>query len=107
MPHRRFTDSSRVTWDVWNVDPSHAERRGEPRDRRRSMRPEPDRRRTTGEMRVRISIELTHGWLAFESKREKRRLAPIPEGWESLDDAGLERLCAQAQPIGRPRRLID
>jgi hypothetical protein len=43
--------------------------------------------------------------LAFESAHgEKRRLAPIPEDWESLSDQELVALCAQAAlPIPRKR----
>jgi len=37
------------------------------------------------------------GWLAFESALgEKRRLAPVPPDWESLDDRELSALCGQA-----------
>ena len=44
------------------------------------------------------------GWLAFESAHgEKRRLAPAPEGWESLSDRDLSALCAQATAQA-PRR---
>lgn len=25
MPHRQFTDSKRTRWEVWEVEPSHAE----------------------------------------------------------------------------------
>jgi hypothetical protein len=39
------------------------------------------------------------GWLAFESAHgEKRRLAPVPQNWESLTDRELSALCAEATP---------
>jgi hypothetical protein len=107
MPHRQFTDSKGTTWDVWEVEPSHAERRRPGHDRRRTARPGPDRRRSIDDMRVRISSELTQGWLVFQSTNEKRRLTPVPEGWAHLDDAALERLLSQAALSGRPRRLIE
>lgn len=44
-----------------------------------------------------------NGWLCFESEREKRRLAPIPAGWESRDAGALEHLCEQACRV--PSRL--
>lgn len=107
MPHRQFTDSKRTTWEVWDVEPGHAERRRDAVDRRRSARTSGERRQTTDRTRVRIKSDLSHGWLAFESKHDRRRLAPIPVGWEALDESALERLCEQAASIGRPRRLLD
>jgi hypothetical protein len=107
MPTRRFTDSARVSWDVWDVYPTNAERRLGPSDRRRVARGPDRRQRPSAEPRVPVRPPLSQGWLAFESKHEKRRLAPIPEGWESADDAALERLCAEAKPVGKPRRLIE
>jgi hypothetical protein len=107
MPHRQITDSKRTTWEVWDVEPSHADRRMSGGDRRQSRRTSGERRRVTDRSRVRIKSDLAHGWLAFESKHDRRRLAPIPTGWEALDEAALERLCEQAQSIGRARRLLE
>lgn len=43
--------------------------------------------------------EYREGWLAFESAAgEKRRLAPVPENWESLSGHELTALCAAATP---------
>jgi hypothetical protein len=47
------------------------------------------------------------GWLTFESKHEKRRLAPVPNAWEQLDAAGLEQVLNDATVVGRPRRLLE
>lgn len=43
------------------------------------------------------------GWLCFESTSGKRRLSPVPDGWRSLDEDGLERLVRRAAPVGRSR----
>jgi hypothetical protein len=107
MPHRQFTDSKQTKWEVWDVEPSDAERRTNQRDRRRARRTSGERRKVEDRSRVRVKSSLAHGWLAFESKHDRRRLAPIPTGWESLDEASLERLCEQARSIGRPRRLLE
>ena len=107
MPHRQFTDSKQTTWEVWDVEPSHAERRLSGSDRRRTRRTSGDRRQAEDRTRVRIRSDLAHGWLAFESKHDRRRLAPIPTGWEVLDESALEQLCQQATSIGRPRRLLE
>ena len=37
------------------------------------------------------------GWLSFESEDEKRRIAPIPEGWEELSTEELRLLCHRAR----------
>lgn len=78
---RQFRDASGVEWRV-----SFTERR-EASGRREHYLPEAFRQ----------------GWLLFESANEKRRLAPVPPGWESLPDEALAALCATASP-GAPRR---
>lgn len=46
-------------------------------------------------MNVRPGFE--NGWLCFESEhREKRRLAPVPESWETVSVKELWRLCEEA-----------
>lgn len=37
--------------------------------------------------------QLEAGWLCFESEGERKRLAPVPEAWESVDDMTLAALC--------------
>lgn len=44
-----------------------------------------------------------NGWLSFDAGNETRRLAPIPEAWETLSDPTLLELCAGAES-SRPRR---
>jgi hypothetical protein len=107
MPHRQFTDSKQTTWEVWDVEPGHAERRTRAADGRKPKRPAAERRHTEDRARVRITSGLAHGWLAFESKHDRRRLAPIPADWDALDESALERLCELARPVGKPRRLLD
>ena len=106
MAHRTFTDSKRVTWDVWEVNPTSHERRSGVVDHRRQRRGT-DRRQVLDTSRVRVSGAYAQGWLAFESRHDKRRLAPLPEGWEELDELELGRLVERAAPVGRPRRLIE
>jgi hypothetical protein len=38
------------------------------------------------------------GWLTFQTRGEKRRLAPIPDGWESASGDELSGWLAQADP---------
>jgi hypothetical protein len=117
MGHRSFTDTAGIVWNVWDVLPQWTERRsGERRrtdpddvadppvlERRRKGNRRADAGETPG-ARIRIAAGLSRGWLAFEGGGDKRRLAPIPPGWEAFDDSQLAELCRRATPIvSRPR----
>lgn len=106
MPHLQFTDSRAICWDVWAVAPTRAERR-HGRDRRHGSRPGMEERRVRREPRYHVHDQLDGGWLCFECREEKRRLAPIPAAWESLPATELERLCREARAVPRSvRRFI-
>ena len=120
MGHRTFTDSQGVQWTAWAVIPQWADRRtgkgrrvhstdDDPDPPAIEQRRRPDRRRGLPDQfpRIRLTGGLDGGWLAFESKRERRRLSPIPTGWETATDAELERFCRSAAPAAPPRRLIE
>lgn len=110
MTARSFRDTAGVEWVVWAVHPQFSERRSRVerrsgRDRRVDpARPgaggRPDRRALT-DRRVtrRPSVFLPgyeQGWLCFEGGADRRRLAPIPAGWEDCDAAALEAYCRRA-----------
>lgn len=118
MGHRSFTDASGTLWNVWDVIPQWTERRSGEERRRSDDDPtvdppvlerrqrKPDRRTGTDDgARIRIAEGLSRGWLAFESGGDKRRLAPIPAGWEALSEADLAALCAKASQASARRRL--
>ena len=120
MGHRIFTDSNGVQWNAWAVVPQWADRRTGRNRRVQSaeddldppvleQRRSPDRRRGLPDQfpRVRLTGGLDGGWLTFESARERRRLSPIPTGWEQASDRELETLCRNAAPAAPPRRLIE
>lgn len=44
---------------------------------------------------------LESGWLCFERGEEKRRLTPIPQGWDAAPDAELELLFESARRVTR------
>jgi hypothetical protein len=48
---------------------------------------------------ARVSKKREAGWLTFTTARERRRLSPIPDGWDSADDATLRALLAVADRI--------
>jgi hypothetical protein len=102
VAHRELTDSSGTVWQVWDVYPSSAERRDGP-ERRETSR-QSDDRRTRREVRVQLEEGYEHGWLAFESEQEKRRLCPIPPDWEQASDLDLIGLLAHAERAERVAR---
>jgi hypothetical protein len=108
LSYRTFLDSSGKRWEVWLITPAAAERRKVDRraskgenaefqgnlDRRRT----PERRRATFRRSAAVASEFSKGWLCFEADGEKRRLAPIPPGWE---EAGPDRLTTWLQAAKR------
>jgi hypothetical protein len=106
MAHREFTDAIGRRWNVWSVIPERAERRRHDGDGNRAY--ERRDRQKNNEFRVPLGERWTHGWLAFETKGEKRRLAPIPDNWELVADDELLHLLDKAEHIRRPpRRLAE
>jgi hypothetical protein len=109
MAIRWFQTDDGVTWHVWNVLPGRVDEERRTGYDRRS--PDPVIRYTGPERRVTadrrhpfpfLTPDLARGWLTFESDTEKRRLAPIPQRWETLPDSELTRLCQQARPVVLP-----
>jgi hypothetical protein len=107
VSYRTFLDSAGRRWEVWLVTPAAAERRKVDRraartpaamdgvsDRRRT----PDRRKSPFRRTIEVASEYSGGWLCFEGDGEKRRLAPVPDGWE---DAGPDRLATWLQAAKR------
>ncbi len=107
MTHRRFTDKQGKTWDVWQVHPAAAERRFSQRRVNDEDRTDSAERRSGVDRREErlsralIAPEFTYGWLCFETQGEKRRLAPVPERWDSADDETIEQWCCVAKPVVR------
>jgi hypothetical protein len=75
VPVRTFEDSRGVVWEVFEVH-------------------------RTSQKAGAVSAGLEHGWLAFVSGESKRRLAPFPNDWRTIDAAELERLCGLARIAG-------
>ena len=48
-----------------------------------------------------------NGWLCFESDFAKRRLTPVPPGWNELSDADILGLMKTAQPVIRARASAE
>jgi hypothetical protein len=111
VTHRQFKDRQGRIWDVWQVHPSAAERRFVQRRTRDEDRTDSSERRSGDERRLSemkkpramIAEEFTYGWLCFECSEEKRRLAPVPEGWDRADDETIEQWCCTAKPVTRKK----
>ena len=105
MAHREFQDDKGRRWTVWDVRPDPRERRaGE--ERRKRPRGSPDRRQQQLLLSV-IGGDLARGWLAFETRGERRRYTPIPDGWLDAPEDELRRIWAGAIPVPPARRLIE
>src|SRR6059058_5089228 len=106
MALRSFRDSEGNDWRVWEVRPYGAratERRSA--DRRVSANAGytgPERRTATDRRRRRASLMtpgLEEGWLCFENPVDKRRLTPIPSGWDEVEETELEGLLERARSV--------
>ncbi|MEO6878265.1 MAG: hypothetical protein ABI205_07280, partial [Gemmatimonadaceae bacterium] len=65
-------------------------------------------RRVHDEYRVPLAKRYLHGWLCFETKGEKRRLAPVPAAWAEMPDRELTELCDRATRVEHTtRRLVE
>lgn len=85
MPMRNLLWEDR-DWTVWDVFPTFDAR----------MR-----------MSGASSDLLVQGWLVFECEVEKRRLGPVPEGWDALPDDDLALLLKSAVPVPRRARRAE
>ena len=103
MASREFTDDRGEVWQVWHVDPESLERRitEDPH-----LTPTGERR-SRPESRLKVSNPLmANGWLAFESRMERRRLAPVPDGWAEMDQDALRALLARAAAAAETHRIL-
>ena len=77
VPIREFTDSKGVNWRVWPTLP---------------------------DLKSAHPAALHDGWLTFECDKTKRRIVPIPDGWEYVPIDELEMLCNAAEEFRPTRR---
>jgi hypothetical protein len=80
MSTRTFRDEGGTDWQAWEVLPG-----------------------THLTTRMRLSTllpdDMAGGWLTFESASEKRRVYPIPPGWEDASDDMLRLLLRAAASV--------
>jgi hypothetical protein len=51
-----------------------------------------------------IPAALRAGWLGFQSESDRRRFAPIPDGWQAFSEDDLLLLLAQSDSVGSTQR---
>ena len=80
MPVREFIDARGEKWTVWS---------------------------TVADWRAGLAARFHDGWLTFQSRHERRRLAPIPRAWEDAADARLSQMCELAEVVETDRAARD
>jgi hypothetical protein len=111
MALKHFQDDEGTEWRVWDVVPQRLrggqERRATERRRGGVMAYSGPERRTGRDRRVMgaggTAPAYASGWLCFESPTEKRRLSPIPVGWDDAGEEDLRWLVSRARDV--PKRL--
>ena len=112
MPLREFLDGERRTWQVWDTVPKSAsesaifERSAQIMAQNEAREAEglaADRAAAAAALR-RFTRGRERGWLTFMHDDDKRRLSPIPDGWERFDDARLNALLQRAERVSKTPR---
>lgn len=109
MALRNFRDEGGGEWRVWDVVPhvlrGGAERRRAERRRGGVMAYSGPERRTGADRRSGAGgmiPSMGSGWLCFENgEGAKRRLSPIPAGWDKAPDDELAGLLNRARQVSR------
>ena len=73
MALREFAGPDGETWLVWDTVPASE----------------------------RLLSNFPEGWLTFQKGDERRRLMPIPKGWENSTSIALRTYLARAEPVAR------
>jgi hypothetical protein len=73
MAYREIVDADGTPWTVWDTHPEAVRGLG--------------------------AAGMREGWLTFESRLERRRLVPAPEGWGDAPDARILEWLASAAPV--------
>jgi hypothetical protein len=92
MAHRILLDTQGIEWQVWAVVPTVALR---------------EMGVHLSESHAALDHEMRDGWLAFQAHVERRRLVPIPAGWDTVTDDELRELLSRAASVANRRRLVE
>lgn len=81
MALREFSDEHGSRWQVWSTYP------------------------TTAKNEERVREQLSSGWLTFLSGKTRKRLVPVPSGWETATDDDLRAWLHDSEHAPPYRRL--
>jgi hypothetical protein len=89
MPLREFADAMGQVWQAWDTHPSETAHlaKGESAFNRFVA----STAQREGREPTRVRDQYAEGWLTFRLANARRRLAPIPKGWDGADDLTLRR----------------
>jgi len=79
MALRTFKAGDGTIWNVWNVVPTLGR----------------------NERRLSLGVGMIEGWLCFDSGVSKRRIVPVPQGWEEWSEGELEAALSSAHEVRR------
>ena len=84
MPLREFPDSLGRIWEAWDTYPKRADDAAQAESAFSKYVANLVNQGRSAPTSVRSQYQA--GWLTFKLDNARRRLAPIPSGWESADD---------------------
>jgi hypothetical protein len=97
MALREFTDPGGRTWRVWATIPT-TPHEAATFAQSAELQADAERRGGSAPGTPRVSVGRENGWLTFEAGAEKRRLSPIPDGWDHAPEDELARWLDRAEP---------
>ena len=95
MAMREFEDSTGRSWRAWDTYPS-AGPGNDDTALVRFMKRQPG---DEGVQPLGVRSHLAAGWLTFGSGDERKRIAPVPAGWQTCDLPKLLQLLARAEIV--------
>jgi hypothetical protein len=99
MGLRGFVGDDGRDWQVWDTRPTIVSPNVDASDANAAAAPAAAQHSPDIADFARISRKREGGWLTFTTASERRRLSPIPDRWDSADDATLRALLAVADRI--------
>jgi hypothetical protein len=108
MALREFADSSGQVWQAWDTHPKGVGHlsKGESAFTRFVA----NTAKREGKEPTTVRDQYAEGWLTFKLASDRRRLTPIPDGWELADDATLLRylgLASDSPEVPLPRPMFS
>jgi len=108
MPLREFADSLGRVWQAWDTHPTAI---GHPTKGESAFtRLVASTAKREGTEPATVREQYAEGWLTFRLANARRRLAPIPPGWDGADDSTLRLYldsAIEAPDVAWPRPIPE